>query len=63
MTGEIKDLIYIAGVVVAVAGSHFMLRGRVMVLEDRTKRQDKDNERIFASLQRIEEKLDAKADK
>ena len=26
MTTEIKDLVYIGGIVVAVAGSHFMLR-------------------------------------
>ena len=63
MTAELKDLIYIAGVVVTVAGSHFMLRARVMVLEERLKGYSEAMKRIFDSLRRIEEKLDEKADK
>nr|WP_319513792.1 hypothetical protein [uncultured Cohaesibacter sp.] len=63
MTGDLKDLFYIGGMVVAVAGSHFMLRARVMVLEERIKGYSEAMKRIFDSLRRIEEKLDGKADK
>ncbi|WP_119309622.1 hypothetical protein [Cohaesibacter haloalkalitolerans] len=63
MSTEIKDLVYIGGIVVAVAGSHFMLRARVMVLEERIKGYSEAMKRIFESLSRIEEKLDGKADK
>ncbi|TLP43328.1 hypothetical protein FDK21_17345 [Cohaesibacter sp. CAU 1516] len=63
MTNELKDVFYIAGMVVSVAGSHFMLRARVMVLEERVRGYSKAIERVFDSLKRIEEKLDEKADK
>lgn len=63
MSTEIKDLVYIGGIVVAVAGSHFMLRARVMVLEERIKGYSKATDRIFDGLERIEKKLDDKADK
>ena len=39
----------------AVAGSHFMLRARVMVLEERIKGYSEAMKRIFESLSRIEE--------
>ncbi len=63
MMGELKDVIYIGGIIVAVSGSHFMLRARVMVLEERIKGYSEAMKRIFESLRRIEEKLDGKADK
>ncbi|WP_114010262.1 hypothetical protein [Cohaesibacter intestini] len=63
ISAETKDLIYIVGLVVTVAGLHFMLRARVMVLEERVRGYSKAIERVFDSLKRIEEKLDEKADK
>lgn len=59
----IKDALYILVLAVGVAGSHFMLRARVMVLEERLRGYSKAIERVFASLQRIEQKLDDKQDK
>lgn len=60
---DIKDLIYFIVLAVGVASSHFMLRGKVMVLEERLKGQSEATKRIFDSLKRIEEKLDKKADR
>ena len=40
-----------------------MLRARVMVLEEKVKGYSRAIERIFDSLQRIEEKLDGKEDR
>ncbi len=59
----IKDALYILTLAIGVAGSHFMLRARVMVLEERLRGYSKAIERVFASLQRIEQKLDEKQDK
>ncbi len=59
----LKDGLYLLVLAVGVAGSHFMLRAKVMVLEERIKGYSKAIERIFAALQRIENKLDEKADK
>lgn len=58
-----KDMVYLGGILVAVAGSHFMLRARVMVLEGRLKGYSEAMRRIFDTLKRIETKLDEKADK
>ena len=63
ISAELKDLFYIAGLVAAVSGSHFMTRAKIMVLEERMKGYGKATDRIFESLRRIEEKLDEKADK
>ena len=60
---DLKDGLHLLVLAVGVAGSHFMLRAKVMVLEERIKGYSKAIERIFASLQRIENKLDEKADK
>jgi len=59
----LKDGLYVAIIVVAVVGSHFMLRARVMVLEERVKGYSKAMERVFSALQRIEEKLNLKQDR
>ena len=59
----LKDGLYLLVLAVGLAGSHFMLRAKVMVLEERIKGYSKAIERIFAALQRIENKLDEKADK
>lgn len=58
-----KDLLYGGMIIVGVAGSHFMLRAHVMVLEERLKGYARDVKHIFEALERIEEKLDEKADK
>ncbi|PLW77901.1 hypothetical protein C0081_07180 [Cohaesibacter celericrescens] len=58
-----KDFAYFIGLAIAVAGSHFMLRAKVMVLEERLKGYSKAMQRIFDTLERIETKLDDKADK
>ncbi len=60
---ELRDILYLLGLAVGVAGSHFMLRAKVMVLEERIKGYSKAIERIFTALQRIEDKLDEKADR
>jgi hypothetical protein len=59
----LKDGLYLLVLTVGVAGSHFMLRAKVMVLEERMKGYSEAVRRIFDTLQRIEEKLDDKADK
>ena len=59
----IADVITILMVAVAVAASHFSLRAKVLVLEERMKGYSKAIERVFESLKRIEEKLDSKADR
>lgn len=63
MEVAIKDLLYVVTLAIGVAGSHFMLRARVMVLEEKVKGYSRAIERIFDSLQRIEEKLDGKEDR
>ena len=60
LSAEIKDLLYIAGLVAAVSGSHFMTRAKIMVLEERMKGYGRTTDRIFDTL---EKKLDDKADK
>lgn len=60
---DLRDLLYIVALAVGVAGSHFMLRAKIMVLEERMKGYSKALERIFLALERIEEKLDGKADR
>ncbi|WP_321339309.1 hypothetical protein [uncultured Cohaesibacter sp.] len=47
ISAEIKDLLYIAGLVAAVSGSHIMTRAKVMVLEERMKGYGRTNDRIF----------------
>lgn len=59
----LKDGLYLLATAVGVAGSHFMLRAKVMVLEERMKGYSKAVGRIFSSLERIEEKLDGKQDR
>jgi hypothetical protein len=59
----LKDALYLLALAIGVAGSHFMLRAKVMVLEERMKGYSEAVRRIFDTLQRIEEKLDGKADK
>jgi hypothetical protein len=59
----LKDALYLLALAIGVAGSHFMLRAKVMVLEERMKGYSEAVRRIFDTLQRIEEKLDDKADK
>ena len=63
LSAELKDLLYLVGLVATVSGSHFMTRAKIMVLEERMKGYSKATDRIFDSLERIEKKLDDKADK
>jgi len=63
MEFDIREILTIGSAIVAVAGSHFMLRARIMVLEERIKGHGKAMERVFSCLKRIEEKLDGKQDR
>lgn len=58
-----KDVLTLIILAVGVAGSHFMLRAKIMVLEERMSGYSKAIGRIFDSLERIEAKLDSKADR
>lgn len=60
---EIRDVLYLLGLAVGVAGSHFMLRAKVLVLEERIKGYSKAIGRVEEALQRIENKLDKKVDR
>tara|TARA_R110002094_G_scaffold61383_1_gene71954 strand:+ start:263 stop:469 length:207 start_codon:yes stop_codon:yes gene_type:complete len=63
----IKDLMTWGGTLVTVAGAFFHLRGRVSVIEALQKRDRETVKEGFRDikdgLQRIEDKLDHKADK
>ena len=58
-----RDVLNLMVLAVGVAGSHFMLRSRVMVLEERVRGYSKAIARIEIILERIENKLDEKQDK
>ncbi|MEW7008653.1 MULTISPECIES: hypothetical protein [unclassified Lentilitoribacter] len=60
---EIKDLLYILVMVVGVAGSHFMLRARVMVLEERSRNHGHQFDQILSAIERLEQKIQNKADR
>ncbi|MDC9701539.1 MAG: hypothetical protein PSN37_04875 [Alphaproteobacteria bacterium] len=59
----LRDGVYFLTLAVGIAGSHFMLRAKVMVLEERIAGYYAILKGIFSSLQRIESKLDKKVDK
>lgn len=59
----LKDGVYLLVLAVGIAGSHFMLRAKVTVLEERMKGYSKAVKRIFSSLERIEEKLNSKQER
>lgn len=59
----IKDLLYILITVVGVAGSHFMLRARVMVLEERSRNHGHQFDQILSAIERLEQKIQNKADR
>ena len=59
----VKDALYILVLAVGVASSHFMLRAKVMVLEERLRSYSSRLKHIEDMLARIEEKLDHKADR
>ena len=58
-----RDGLYCLGLAVGIAGSHFTLRAKVMVLEERMQGHYRTLKRIFDLLERIEKKLDRKRDK
>ncbi|MCF6432648.1 hypothetical protein [Leisingera sp. MMG026] len=67
MQVELKDILTWGGTLVVVAGAWFSLKGRVALLEAMQGR-DRDEMRkgfndIKEGLQRIEDKMDGKADK
>lgn len=59
----IKDLLYTLVMVVGVAGSHFMLRARVMVLEERSRNHGHQFDQILSAIERLEQKIQNKADR
>jgi len=60
---SVKDVLSLIVLAVGVASSHFMLRAKIMVLEERMSGYSKAIGRIFDSLERIEAKLDSKVDR
>ncbi|MEO9460264.1 MAG: hypothetical protein ABJE63_10000 [Lentilitoribacter sp.] len=59
----IKDFMYFLVLVVGVIGSHFMLRARVMVLEERSRNHNDQFQQILSALKNLEDKIDHKADR
>lgn len=59
----IRDLLYTLIMVVGVAGSHFMLRARVMVLEERSRNHGHQFDQILSAIERLEQKIQNKADR
>lgn len=59
----LSDAMTAAGLLGTVAASHFALRSRVLVLEERVRGYAKALERILVMLERIEEKLENKEDR
>lgn len=64
---EIKDLIAWASMLIGAVAQYFHLAGRIMVLESRQNDTrdtiDKNFDKLAAQLERIDAKLDKKADK
>lgn len=63
MEMAIKDLLYTIITVAGVAGSHFMLRARVMVLEERSRNHGHQFDQILSAIERLESKIQNKADR
>lgn len=59
----VRDLLYLLFLTVGLAGSHFMLRAKVMVLEERSRYQSQQFDQIMNALTRLEEKIQGKADR
>ncbi len=59
----IKDLLYILVLVIGVASSHFMNRARIMVLEERSRTHGDQFDKILNALERLESRLEHKADR
>jgi len=59
----VKDFLYFLVLVVGVTGSHFMLRARVMVLEERSRTHGKQFDQILEAIKGLESKIDHKADR
>lgn len=58
-----RDLLYLLVLTVGIAGSHFMLRAKVMVLEERSRYQSQQFDQILTAIERLEEKIQGKADR
>jgi hypothetical protein len=59
----VRDLLYIIVLVVGVAGSHFMNRARIMVLEERSKNHGHQFDQILDAIKSLEGKIHTKADR
>ena len=64
---ELKDILTWGAMLIGLVAQWFHLKGRVAILETKQEIQDKHHvesmERITKTLERIESKLDGKADK
>ena len=54
----IVDLLQVFVVLLGFVGSHFLLRERISVLEEKTKKFDETFNQVSISLRRIEDKVD-----
>tara|TARA_R110002126_G_scaffold256585_5_gene399604 strand:- start:598 stop:789 length:192 start_codon:yes stop_codon:yes gene_type:complete len=59
----LRDLLYILVLAIGVAGSHFVLRAKVMVLEERSRNHGHQFDQIMMAIERLEKKLERKADR
>lgn len=59
----LRDILYILALAIGVAGSHFVLRAKVMVLEERSRNQGHQFDQIMMAIERLEKKLERKADR
>lgn len=67
MQVELKDILTWGAMIIGLVAQWFHLKGRVAILETKqdiqAKHHDESMDRITRSLERIERKLDGKADK
>ena len=56
----LRDLLYILVLAIGVAGSHFVLRAKVMVLEERSRNHGHQFDQIMMAIERLEKKLERK---
>lgn len=59
----LRDLLYVLMLAIGVAGSHFVLRAKVMVLEERSRNHGHQFDQIMTAIERLEKKLERKADR
>lgn len=59
----LRDILYVLMLAIGVAGSHFVLRAKVMVLEERSRNHGHQFDQIMTAIERLEKKLERKADR